>query len=179
MLAGDETGKGFQPGLSNSMLVQATDTSEQQVTKEIRGQNKPASYSRKSKIEINSADSSELTDLYGIGPAYASRIIKFRNLLGGFYKPGQLLEVYGMDSSRYSGFVNDIILDTLAIVKINLNTAGFRDLLRHPYLDYEEVRSIINFRDNNGPFLSPGQLWTDSILANAKRDVLYPYLSIK
>ena len=133
---------------------------------------------RKYPVEINRADSSELTNLYGIGPVYASRIVKFRNLLGGFYKPEQLLEVYGMDSVRYKGFIGDIIIDTTAIVKINLNTAGFRDLLRHPYLDYEEVRSIINFRDYHGPFNSPAQLLADSILPESRFESLCPYLKV-
>ena len=54
------------------------------------------------KLEINGADSVELTKLYGIGPAFASRIMKYRNLLGGFYALGQLKEVYGINDSIFS-----------------------------------------------------------------------------
>ena len=37
-------------------------------------------------IEINSADSAELVKLKGIGLSYAKRIMKYRNLLGGYYQ---------------------------------------------------------------------------------------------
>ena len=178
ILSGNGAAAEFHPIQAGPVIMQVTDSSLFQDEKRIKTQDKPEANYRKHKIEINSADSSELTGLYGIGPAFASRIVKFRNLLGGFYKAGQLLEVYGMDSIRYSGFANDIKVDTTVIVKINLNTAGFRDLLRHPYLDYEEVKSIINFRDHKGPFSSPEQLWSDSVLDIKRKEGLHPYLRV-
>ncbi len=102
-------------------------------------------------IEINTADSLQLTRLYGIGPSFAGRILKYRGMLGGFFSPEQLLEVYGMDSLRYEGFKEHIRVDTSFIRKIPVNTAEFRDLLRHPYLDYETVKLIVNHRDRVGP----------------------------
>ncbi|MBR4803620.1 MAG: helix-hairpin-helix domain-containing protein, partial [Bacteroidales bacterium] len=47
------------------------------------------------KIELNTADTSDLKELRGIGSGYAKRIVKYRERLGGFCKPEQLLEVYG------------------------------------------------------------------------------------
>ena len=52
-------------------------------------------------VELNSADSLELLGLKGIGPVFASRILKYRNLLGGFYSVSQLLEVYGFPEETY------------------------------------------------------------------------------
>jgi len=146
---------------------------------EIEAEADQGKYRKKEPVEINQADSSDLLELYGIGPVFASRIVKFRNLLGGFYKPEQLLEVYGMDSARYIGFIERIRIDTSTVIKLNLNTAGFRDLLRHPYLDYDEVKSIVRYRDMNGPFLSPGQIWNDSVIQADKKDMLNPYLKVK
>ena len=37
-------------------------------------------------ININKADSFDFRDLPGIGVVYSSRIVRYRNLLGGFYK---------------------------------------------------------------------------------------------
>ena len=51
-------------------------------------------------VDLNSADSITLLTLYGIGPSFARRIIKYRNLLGGFYNKSQLLEVYGFDQDK-------------------------------------------------------------------------------
>lgn len=53
------------------------------------------------KVELNSADSSELLKINGVGPVFASRIIKYRNKLGGFATTEQVTEVYGMDSIRF------------------------------------------------------------------------------
>jgi len=95
-------------------------------------------------IEINIADSAGLTRLYGIGPAFASRIISYRELLGGYYTRAQLLEVYGMDRERYEGFQKNIIIDPKQIKKIKILQADFKEILRHPYIPYSLTKFICN-----------------------------------
>lgn len=102
-------------------------------------------------IEINTADSLQLVRLYGIGPSFAGRILKYRGMLGGFFSIEQLLEVYGMDSTRYHGIMNNILVDTSLVRKIPVNEAEFKALLRHPYLDFETVKLICNYREYAGP----------------------------
>jgi DNA uptake protein ComE-like DNA-binding protein len=102
-------------------------------------------------IEINTADSAQLVKLYGIGPSFASRILKYRGMLGGFFSIEQLLEVYGMDSVRYAGIQKNVKADTSFILTIDVNTAEFKTLLHHPYLDYETVKLICNYREYSGP----------------------------
>ena len=109
-------------------------------------------------IEINTADSAQLVTLRGIGPVFAGRILRYRGMLGGFFSKEQLLEVYGMDSARYEGIADNIIADTTVITKMNVNDSEFRELLRHPYLDYETVRSIVNYREHRGPITCPDTL---------------------
>ena len=101
-------------------------------------------------VEINTADSAELVGLYGIGAVFADRILNYRGLLGGFYKKEQLLEVYGMDSVRYNQIKQRIKTDTAKIKKFLVNEAEFKILLRHPYLDYETVKGIVNYRQYQG-----------------------------
>lgn len=128
------------------------------------------------KIEINSADSIRLLDLNGIGPVFAGRIIKYRKALGGFTNPGQLREVYGMDSLRYNGFIGQVRLDTSGLKKMDVNRATFKELLAHPYLDYEQVKAICRFRDRKGILSSPGEIWAAGVLADSLREKLAPYL---
>ncbi len=130
------------------------------------------------KIEINSADSISLLALYGIGPYFSQRIIKYRNLLGGYYSTSQLLEVYGMDSIRYLGFSHDTRVDTNLVQKINLVTVVFRDLLRHPYIQYEMVKSFIQIRDRHGPPDDYEELWREASWPDSLKDCLTPYLSL-
>ena len=129
-------------------------------------------------LELNSADSTDLLSLYGIGKVFSRRIIKYRSLLGGYYTSEQLLEVYGMDSSRYLGFHNKIRVDTNLIKKINLTTVEFKELLRHPYVNYDMVKSFVNYRDRHGPPVSLSMLWKEASWPDSLKTCLLPYLSI-
>src|SRR5690606_12819605 len=64
-------------------------------------------------IELNSTDSIALQQLRGIGPVFASRIIRFRDNLGGFHDVSQLRNVYGMDEERFQGIVDQLYIDTV------------------------------------------------------------------
>lgn len=105
-------------------------------------------------VELNSADSLELMRLYGIGSVFASRIINYRKVLGGYYHKSQLLEVWGMDSIRYNAIKDKIIVNKDSIHKININDVAFKKLMKHPYFDYELSRWIIEYKRKYGNFNS-------------------------
>jgi DNA uptake protein ComE-like DNA-binding protein len=130
---------------------------------------------RPPKIEINSADSLALLELPGIGPSYAKRILKYRQMLGGYATVSQLLEVYGMDSARYSGFRSLIRVDTARVRKLNVNKATFKELLAHPYLEYEHVKAIARYRDKKR-ITNPGELWAAGVLPDSIWKGLSHYL---
>lgn len=109
-------------------------------------------------IELNKTDSAQLTQLAGIGPVYASRIIKYRDILGGFYDCSQLLEVYNLTEETYQKIKEHIKVDTTQLNKIRINFAEYKELIRHPYLNGEKVNLILNYRDRNGPFRNILQL---------------------
>lgn len=122
--------------------------------------NKPQTTAAKPRmiIEVNTADSAQLVRIYGIGPVFAKRILKYRGLLGGFYSKEQLQEVYGMDSARYTQMEEQIRVDTTKFKRIAVNDASFKTLLRHPYLDYETVKQIVNYRQAKGRITGPDTL---------------------
>ena len=92
-------------------------------------------------VELNSADSLELVKLSGIGPVFASRILKYRDLLGAFHSKSQLLEVYNFSEETYSNIENYILADTIHLKKIRINFTDYGDLLRHPSLNNNHVKS--------------------------------------
>lgn len=105
-------------------------------------------------IELNSADTLDLQLLKGIGPSYARRIIKYRQMLGGYVNKSQLLEVYGMDSSRFSGFSDQVYANKDLADKIKVNFTEINGLIKHPYIDYYLGKSILREKSKNGRFLS-------------------------
>ena len=147
------------------MICQDTSDKPKKNTKTQSNYRKPSQYKEQEreerkpiKVELNSADSVNLLNLYGIGPSFAHRIIIYRGMLGGFYEEKQLLEVYGMDSSRLEMFREQLIINTDSIRKIAINKATFKELLKHPYLDYETVRDIVNYRERVASITHPDTL---------------------
>ena len=109
-------------------------------------------------VELNSADSNQLVTVNGIGAILASRIIKYRNLLGGFHSVAQLSEIYGLRPENYQKIAGSLIADSSSIRKIRLNFSEYRELIRHPYLNKNQVILILNYRSKNGPFNSTEDL---------------------
>lgn len=125
------------------------------------------------KVELNSADSAALDAIPGIGGYYASRIIRYRSLLGGYTTVGQLKEVkmtyFNVDSSaRY------FTVDPALIIKRNLDTMDFKAILRHPYLEYEDVKLIFNAK-RKFKTISFSLLETNQVLTADKLKKIKPY----
>lgn len=127
-------------------------------------------------VELNSADSAALVSLPGIGPAFASRILKYRNRLGGFYRVEQLLEVYGLDSAKYALLKDRVRIDAALLTKIRVNSASFSDLKRLPYLNYKQVNAIIQYRNQHGAYQSLADLQNIPILDEQILRKIAPYL---
>ena len=130
-------------------------------------------------VELNSAKKDNLLKLKGIGESFATRILAYRKLLGGFYTKDQLLEVYGMDTVRYNKFLNAIIIDTLLIKKMNINKVKFNTLLRHPYLNKYQTQSIMKYREISGKFIRIEQLVENNLLQRSDFIKIKPYLTIQ
>ncbi len=129
-------------------------------------------------VEINSADTLDLQQLKGIGPSYARRIVKYRDLLGGYHSIEQLLEVYGMDSLRYMGICSNLSVDTTKLNRLNINTAGIKEFIRHPYIEYYLAKSIVTYREESGEFQSLEELKSAKLIYHELYIMLMPYLTV-
>lgn len=127
-------------------------------------------------LDLNRSDSADLLPLPGIGPVFAGRIVKYRNLLGGFVSADQLAEVYGMPSATVERIRNQLYIDPSALRKLRLNSASFRELLRHPYLEFEDVKALVEYREFKGVISSPDELSDHLILSDSVLFRLRPYL---
>ena len=105
------------------------------------------------KLDINKADSTAFDSLPGIGPYYASRMVSYRQRLGGYSFPEQLMDIPRFDQEKYDQ-LKDLI--TVGPAKpYHLWTLPEDSLARHPYLDRHSAHSIVLFREN-----SPRSEWT-------------------
>lgn len=136
-------------------------------------------YSKATIIDLNTADTISLKKIPGIGSAFARRIVKFRNLLGGFCSVEQLKEVYGMDNERYAGLYTWFSVDTSFVVKLEINTWHIDSLNKHPYLNYKQTRVIEQQRKQKGRIdgWEGLQLFEEFTDTDIRR--LLPYISFK
>ncbi|MCB2208870.1 MAG: helix-hairpin-helix domain-containing protein [Bacteroidetes bacterium] len=130
-------------------------------------------------VEINSADSSTFVNSLKLPPWIAARVISYRDILGGYYKAAQLKEVYGFDSANYYKIEKYLLVDTSQISPININTSGFKEILRHPYISFDITKEIVNHRNSRGFFKSTYQLVELGILSESTYIKVKPYLSVK
>jgi DNA uptake protein ComE-like DNA-binding protein len=126
-------------------------------------------------IELNSADSTELEMLPGIGDKLSKRIVKYRDLLGGFHSMQQLKEVYGLNEQAIKHLDGKVTIDISKIRKLDLNFADVNELSRHPYLRKNLATPIVKFRTKNGSIRNLDVLRDSMILNIDDYNRLKPY----
>lgn len=135
-------------------------------------------FSERYKAELNSADSAELVKVYGIGPATARRIIRYRERLGGYNSVDQLREVSGIDSAKFEMIREGVFADPDVVRKIEINKATISQLRQHPYIDYYIAKAIVDNRVKKGAYTSPEELSEIPLIYGALFNKLKPYISI-
>lgn len=128
-------------------------------------------------VELNGADTTTLQLLHGIGPAFARRIVKYRERLGGYVSTSQLLEVYGFTPDLLAHIAPHLQLDTAsALRRIPVNSATLKQLIRHPYVEYYFARDLVNLRSHGVTFSSVDDLRTLPSASDTMLSKLHPYL---
>lgn len=130
----------------------------------------------KIQIEINVADSTELMKLPGIGDKLSKRIVKYRDLLGGYHTLAQLKEVYGLNEEVILRIDEFITVDSKRIRKVDLNFAEWNELAKHPYIKKNIANKIIKFRTKYGSIKKSSVLLDSMILNIDEFTRLKPYL---
>ncbi len=130
-------------------------------------------------IDINSADTSELKSINGIGSKLSLRIVQFRDKLGGFYSIEQLLEIYGLSQETFVKIKNQIEINQ-SYNKLKINTATAAELKKHPYIrTWNQANAIVNYREKHGNYKTAEDLLkTDLVDADLCRKIA-PYLDFE
>ena len=128
-------------------------------------------------IEINSATQEQLESINGIGPTFAKRTIKYREILGGYASKEQFSEIYGITDDALTALKNNVNIDPDKIKKININLTPKDELKKHPYLnDWSVIAEILSQRDR-AKLENLNFLVEKTILSEQELNELLPYIS--
>ncbi len=101
---------------------------------------------KEKKINLNSADSTQLVSLYGIGPYFAKKILQYRQRLGGsFADIRQLMEIDRFTQDKFNAIKDRIQVNDSDIIKFSFWEADKKFLSRHPYIGTYRAKGILLF----------------------------------
>lgn len=126
-------------------------------------------------LELNTADSAMLERLPMIGAKMASRIIKFRNSLGGFSDITQVREVYGVNNEAISVLDSLCIVDASKMIPIRINDA-VSNYSFHPYLSMKQWKTMRAYIEKHGPLSRCEDLKSTLVMSDEEISRLCPYL---
>ncbi|MDD7317222.1 MAG: helix-hairpin-helix domain-containing protein [Prevotella sp.] len=125
------------------------------------------------RIVLNTADTTALKRVPGIGSGYARAIVNYRDRLGGYADVRQLLEINGVpeEALRY------MELGTPDLRKIDVNRLSLDKLKRHPYINFYQARAIVEHRRLHGPLRSAADLKMIRDFSASDIERILPYIS--
>ena len=105
-------------------------------------------------IVLNTADTTALKTVPGIGSYFAKRIVQYGERLGGYVSVDQLDEIDGFPLDAKEFF----IIQDASPQKLNVNTLSLNELKKHPYINFYQARAITDYRRLHGPLQSLNDL---------------------
>jgi DNA uptake protein ComE-like DNA-binding protein len=129
-------------------------------------------------VDLNSADSVLLCRIPGIGEKTAAAILRYRNRLGGYTRIEQVAEaarwVEAEQIAKWQGTWLTASADR--VQRLPVNSADFKTLLRHPYLDYPQVKAIFQVRQRRGRINSWSEIAETGVFSDEEVERLSPYV---
>lgn len=111
-------------------------------------------------LDLNVADTSLLQRIPGIGRHYAKAIVNYRQRLGGYRNVGQLGEIEGLPEEIQAWFC---VAACDSVERPSLNAADYRMLVRHPYINHQQARTIVAHVRKYGPL----KAWSELLMYDA------------
>jgi competence protein ComEA len=139
----------------------------------------PKNFSSLKIIDINTADTTALMALPGIGSRLAARILNFRDKLGGFYAVAQVAETYGLPDSTFQKIKTFLQCGNAVLRQLNINTADLNTLRQHPYIRWNLANIIVQYRLQHGNFKSVEALQQVTVITPEIFQKIKPYLVIE
>lgn len=128
-------------------------------------------------FDLNRADTNDLKKLKGIGSKLSARIIKYRDMIGGFYSENQVKEVFGLDSIVVDEILKFATIKNPSLKKIKINEVTVEEF-KHLYIRPYVVKSVIAYRQQHGNFTSKKDFEPIKLLDAKTLDKIFPYFEL-
>ncbi len=141
----------YQPA---STLVNEKESYTRKDTKDSVTYQRPSKIKETEHIVLNTADTTSLMTIPGIGPYYARKIIQYGNRLGGYVSVDQLDEIddFPTEAKKY------LVINNPSPKKLNINQLSLNELKRHPYINFYQAKAISDYRRLHGSIHSLNEL---------------------
>lgn len=126
-------------------------------------------------LDLNGSSAEELQKVKGIGKVYSERIVKYREMLGGFSSVDQLVEVYGINQEVVKNLSSQLFIRVPNDV-FPINSDSVKTLMKHPYISYDLAWVIINYRRQNGDIKGFEDLKKIKAIDDSLLNKLRPYV---
>ena len=123
-------------------------------------------------VVLNTADTTQLKKVPGIGSYYASEIVRHGQRLGGYVSVDQLDEIENFPQSAKSYFV----IANAQPKRLNINRLTLQQLRRHPYINFYQAKAITDYRRLHGDIKSLSELRLSTDFTDEAIHRLEPYI---
>ena len=123
-------------------------------TKDSTTYQRPIKIKETEHIVLNTADTTSLITIPGIGSYYARKIVQYGNRLGGYVSVNQLDEInnFPTEAKKF------LVISNPTTKKLNLNKLSLNELKRHPYINFYMAKDITDYRRLHGDLKSLNDL---------------------
>ena len=131
------------------------------------------------KIDLNRCDTTDIMRVPTFGSKRAQKLVEYRERLGGFHSFSQLQEIYVLQNVDLELCEKYFTLSPTHIRKIHINSATYKELISHPYMDAYLTKTILAFREKNGKINNLEEFQQITHAYNDLMDKLKPYLDFE
>ena len=133
----------------------------------------PVKIAEGEQVVLNTADTTELRKVPGIGTYYAARIVRYGQRLGGYVSVDQLDEIedFPQETKKY------FVIEDAHPQQLNVNQLTLQQLRKHPYINFYQAKAIVDYRRLHGNLKSLQELRLSKDFPPEAIERLTPYVT--
>lgn len=146
--------------------------------REIKSKNKVNEPGINSRPDLNSIGFRGLNKHFDLDSVFVKNFLWLRKNLGGFFSKEQIMEIPGYSSQLHLDLIENSIIDSTMIYKININEITSGELKKHPYFSGGIANALVSFRIAHGNFKNVSDVRKCDLVNDELYRKIAPYLKI-